>query len=97
MDGALPQAPGNVYALSKCFAEQQLQYFVKYHSLASATAIRFPMLVPRKWLADMKAHMQGPVHIHPHTPMEEAFTWLTTDDAGQLIADVVKTDLPGYR
>lgn len=97
MDGNLPQHPGNPYALSKCVGENQLEYFVRQHKLLSAAAVRFPMLMPRYRFADWRSHQQTPPAINPHTPMDEAFTWLSVPDAARLLVACVKTDLPGYR
>lgn len=96
MDGNLPHCPGNPYALSKCVGEDQLRYFVAQHKLASAAAVRFPMLMQRKWFAEWRSHQQD-LSIHPHVVLEEGFTWLSTDDAARLLVAIVKADLPGYR
>ena len=97
LDGEIPQCPGNHYALSKCVGEQQLQYFVRYRGLGSAVAIRFPMLMPRAWFGDWRTQHSDPKHLHRHTPLDEAFTWVSMEDGARLMAAVVKAELPGYR
>jgi UDP-glucose 4-epimerase len=98
IDGETPQNPGNPYALSKCVGEMQLQYFVKQKKIQSATAIRFPLLMSREWLAEFRARAERNAEAAFHRSLlDEAFSWLSYEDGGRLIAAIVKSDLPGYR
>lgn len=97
VDGQHPATPANPYALSKSTTEQVLQYFVRYHGLQSAVAVRFPMLMRSEWMAGHAKRMTTPPTVHPGTMLDEMFTWLSTDDAARLLLAIVKADVPGYR
>lgn len=98
-DAGWPQNPGNTYALSKCATETMLEYFVR-SGLASAIAIRFPMLLDEKQMnfiknkeASQTRHLKRP----PWGKPSELFSYLVLGDAAALVASILEADLPGYR
>ncbi len=97
LDGNIPQHPGNPYALSKCFGEQQLRYFVEQKMLASAIAVRFPLLLARERFASWRARAGGAPMLAQNTLTDEGFSWLSYTDAAKLLCAALKAELPGYR
>ena len=90
LDGQLPQNPGNLYGASKVAGENLLAYYAKFHGL-STVSIRFPALIRpshAQWDQDRIRH---------DTSLDEGFAYLALPDAAQLVAAVVKANLPGYR
>lgn len=97
VDGRHPATPANPYALSKSTTEQMLKYFVRFHGLRSAVAVRFPFLMPSELLPIRARQMSTPPSIFPGTVLDEMFTWLSMDDAARLLLATLRADLPGYR
>ena len=97
LDGAHPASPSNAYGLTKAATEEMLRYFVKFQSLQSGVAVRFPMLGNLDWLARHFKSEATPPAIDPYTYLDEAFTWLSQIDAARLLLAIAKADLPGYR
>ena len=98
-DGGWPHNPGNTYALSKCATESMLNYFVGA-GMASATAIRFPILLPLWRMDQIKAGLtkQGRDRSCEQWGHAcELFSYLAIEDAAALILAVAGADLPGCR
>lgn len=93
-DGSLPANPGNVYALSKHFGEQLLEHLVR-HTGGSGVALRLPWLID----ADDLRHLQRHPSAQPPgwQRLDEAFTCLRYEDAADLMAAILRSDLPGFR
>jgi UDP-glucose 4-epimerase len=88
LDGDLPAEPTNAYALSKAVGEDQLRYLVRTRPIAGV-ALRLPMLLP---------HPPSPQWtLNPDVFLDEAFTWLTYDEAARCIVALVRRPAPGYR
>jgi nucleoside-diphosphate-sugar epimerase len=88
LDGELPAAPTNPYALSKAVGEDQLRYLVRTRNIAGV-ALRLPMLLP---------HPPSPQWtLNPDVFLDEAFSWLTYEDAARCIVALVRRRAPGYR
>lgn len=96
IDGDSPQNPGNAYALSKCTGEMQVQYFLNSRKIDEGVALRFPYLLPPHRMDWWRA--QHPTDEVPgNTLMDEAFTWLSVNDAARLVQALVAKPMPGYR
>jgi nucleoside-diphosphate-sugar epimerase len=93
-DGNLPANPGNLYALSKHFGEQMLEHLATRTGL-SGVALRLPWLVDAESLAPLLR--QRPTEIRPWQTLDEAFTFLRYEDAADLIAAILDSELPGFR
>lgn len=88
LDGNIPAAPSNPYALSKCIGEDMLRYNVR-HAEITAVSLRFPCLVAKPPTR----------HLQPRQcpRLDEAFTWLTYADGARLIRAVLVAPLRGFR
>ena len=91
-DTATPTQPGNHYALSKEASEKMLDLWAFQHPGRSFTSIRYPTLI----------HTNLPRY-HRHYGAEgwplfldEAFSYLTFDDAADLIETLLHTSRPGH-
>lgn len=94
LDGRPPCAPGpNTYGQSKEFAERMLQHLCAAHPKLSATSLRFPMLVGEHLINRFESLRTFAPHWFNFS---ECLSHLTLDDAGELIAAVVKREAPGY-
>lgn len=94
LDGQTLPNPGNAYALSKLAGEIMLGYFVKTAGL-SCVAIRFPALYAYDRLEQLTNEpLTSP---RPGHRLDEAFTYLSMDDAAQLIGCTLAAELPGFR
>ena len=94
IDGDSPLQPANAYALSKQVGEDQLAYAARITDM-QCIAIRFPWLMndgQRKWL---KRQRETKDFNRRH--INEAFTYLSMNDAARLINSIVEADLPGFR
>jgi nucleoside-diphosphate-sugar epimerase len=94
LDGRAPSAPGpNTYGQSKEFAERMLQHLAAAHPELSATSLRFPMLVGEQLINRFESLR----NFAPHWfNFSECLSHLTVDDAGELIAEVLRRKVPGY-
>jgi nucleoside-diphosphate-sugar epimerase len=97
VDGLHPVTPANPYALSKSTTENMLEYFVRFHGIQSAVAVRFPLLMRSEWMPGRAKMMTTPPTVAPGTMLDELFTWLSVEDAARLLLAIVKAELPGYR
>jgi nucleoside-diphosphate-sugar epimerase len=93
LDGNTPANICNPYAASKLASEQLLQYFARWHSL-HAVAIRFPMLLTPSNFAHIAKTIDQVYHGYN---LDEAFTYLTFDDAARLIVATLRAELEGFR
>jgi nucleoside-diphosphate-sugar epimerase len=90
LDGRLPANPGNLYSASKMVGEGLLAYYAKFYGL-STVAIRFPFLIDSgKAGADLE-------RIRREAVVNEGFAYLSLPDAAELVAAVLKAELPGFR
>ena len=97
LDGNHPAAPTNPYGLSKAATEDMLRYFVRIGGIPSAVAVRFPMLSHPDWLTRHAKTAMSPPTIEGSTSLDEAFTWLSQNDAARLLLAIARANLPGYR
>lgn len=88
LDGNIPAAPSNPYALSKSIGEDLLRYNVR-HAEITAVSLRFPCLV-----ANPPSRLIQPKQC---PRLDEAFTWLTYADGARLIRAVLVAPLRGFR
>jgi len=93
LDGEVPPNPANPYALSKQLSEHMLAYFSRAHGM-SCVAIRFPLLVSADRLAEMTGRAEEP---WPNYALDEAFSYLSLNDAAQLVCAILRAELPGFR
>lgn len=93
IDGNLPPNICNPYAASKSASEQLLQYFTRWHGI-HAIAIRFPMLLTPSHYARIATTIEQVYHGYN---LDEAFTYLTFEDAARLILATVRSEFQGYR
>jgi UDP-glucose 4-epimerase len=92
LDGEHPARPTNSYALSKEAGEQMLRYLVRSHPI-QAVALRFPLLLDMRWV-----HRLGKASRYkPENSVPESFAVLPYADGARLIANILGSDLPGYR
>jgi nucleoside-diphosphate-sugar epimerase len=89
VDGDVPANPGQEYALSKAMGEAMLAYCCKRYAL-DAVALRFPHLSGPGF--DQRRH-----RMHYGAMLDEAFTYLSFEDAARLVELCVRLELPGYR
>lgn len=87
LDGNIPAAPSNPYALSKSIGEDMLRYNVR-HAEITAVSLRFPCLV-----ANPPSRLIQPKQC---PRLDEAFTWLTYADGARLIRAVLVAPLRGF-
>ena len=92
-DGDTPANPANLYSLSKRAGEIMLESYARFHAM-SCTAVRFPMLVTHAW---GEWFAKQPIEGGAGGLVDEAFSYLFFEDAAELLAAIVKSDLPGYR
>lgn len=89
LDASTPADPGNTYGWSKVVGEETLAYLCRNHGL-SGCALRLPHLIFD--LPDLRhAAVFKPIQV------AHAFTWLSYDDATDLIIAALFADIPGYR
>jgi nucleoside-diphosphate-sugar epimerase len=93
LDSNTPPNICNPYAASKSASEQLLQYFSRWHG-TNAIAIRFPMLLTPSHYSQIAKTLD---QLWPGYNLDEAFTYLTFEDAARLILAILRADLPGYR
>lgn len=89
MTGATEPDPSNLYALSKTVSERMLRYYAERCGV-DGVAIRFPLLHHRD---DPHQKATGE---EDATAIFEGFTSLTYDEAADLFAAVIDSDLAGY-
>ncbi len=95
MDGRLPPNPGNLYALSKIAGEDMMRFYARQFPDLSAVALRFPMLVDvsPSYLEHIRsAYARGRFP----TMLDEGFSYLTLNDAAQLILALLEHSAPGF-
>lgn len=95
LDGDLPANPGNAYALSKVAGEQLLQLLVRQNPELSATAIRFPAMWDSQWRGWFRRNRSG--RRVPEGFADEAFSYLSMEDAATLAVAALAHRQPGYR
>jgi nucleoside-diphosphate-sugar epimerase len=104
-DGDLPANAANPYSLSKLAGEQQMQYFSRWKGM-SCVAIRFPLTITGDWwnrAREQRANARkgstggGGGGFRWMALLDECFAALHAEDAGELVAAVLKADLPGFR
>jgi nucleoside-diphosphate-sugar epimerase len=93
LDGSTPPNICNPYAASKSASEQLLQYLARWHGL-HAVAIRFPMLLTPSHYARIATTID---RLYQGYNLDEAFTYLTFEDAARLILATLRAELQGYR
>jgi UDP-glucose 4-epimerase len=93
LDGSTPPNICNPYAASKSASEQLLQYFSRRHGI-HAVAIRFPMLLTPSHYSHIAKTLD---QVWNGYNLDEAFTYLTFEDAARLILACLRTELGGYR
>ena len=94
LDGDHPPNPGNTYALSKVVTETMLKYYVKIHGMRGV-AIRFPSVLERKWLREIWERSAR--ERRGYGPLDEGFSYLTFEDAAELVKAILLTPLDGFR
>jgi len=90
LDSEAPPCPDNPYSLSKLVGETMLAYFADRWGMQTV-ALRFPALVDDALLDRCQKAGSFPAGSH------EAFAYLHVKDAGNLVAAMLKADLPGFR
>jgi len=95
LDEHTPRCPGNLYALSKVAGEMLLEHYAAQDAKVCATAIRFPVLISRHHIPYYQAGARKRRHIADL--LDEAFTYLVSDDGGALIEAVLRRETPGCR
>jgi nucleoside-diphosphate-sugar epimerase len=93
LDGNTPANICNPYAASKSASEQLLHYFSRWHG-TNAVAIRFPMLLTPSHYAHIAKTLD---QVWQGYNLDEAFTYLTFEDAAGLMLASLRADLAGYR
>ena len=91
LDGQAPTCPVNAYALSKVCTEQMLDLFARCTPGLNAVAIRFPAIVQMPAAPAARGANRSP------PPANEAFTFLSANDAASLICSILKAKLEGFR
>jgi len=94
LDGDSPANPRNTYALSKWATENMLEYYARRHGL-DCVAIRFPYTFDRRYFETVSKRASEDAW-HGYA-IEEAFSYLSCEDASRLIAAILRADLPGFR
>lgn len=95
LDGQLPPNPGrNSYALSKEFAERMLRLMVNHDAALSATALRFPFLIPTPFYERLKGAAETVWSWG--LPVDDCFSYLPLVDAAKLVVRVLERQEPGY-
>lgn len=97
LDSDVPPNPGNPYALSKVVGETTLRYFVECRGLASGVAVRYPGMMPHEHFGMRRRWMGGGRRRQSFGLLDEAFSYLSYEDAAAFTATVVRADLPGFR
>lgn len=95
LDGHMPARPFNLYALSKLAGEELMAFHVRLDPALSAVSLRFPFLTDDQTLKRMRwilAH-----HVPSQATIDEAFSYLSTRDAAQLIACILRRPPAGFR
>jgi len=90
LDGEAPAKPGNPYALSKRVGEVMLEYFAAVYGVATV-ALRLPGMRGRERLARRRIGSPSPAHL------AQGLSYLSFEDAGRLIAAIVRSPLQGSR
>ncbi len=93
VNGQTPANICNPYAASKHASEELLQYLVRWHGM-HAVAIRFPMLLTPHHYAHIGKTLD---QLWQGYNLDEGFTYLTFDDAAQLILATLRASLDGFR
>jgi nucleoside-diphosphate-sugar epimerase len=91
VDGNLPPACTNLYALGKVAAENMLKFYAERHPALSCTAMRFPWLATgaeRLYTAGQNCVDLGKI--------DELFSYLAHADAASFIEAVLNANRPGY-
>jgi nucleoside-diphosphate-sugar epimerase len=100
LDGDMPSNAANPYSLSKITGELQLQYYARFKNM-SCVALRLPLTIGGDWWNRAREHRgQGRGaggSFRWLSLLDECFSVLHAEDAGSLIAAVLKSDLPGFR
>jgi len=92
IDGDMPPHPTNPYALSKVCGEEMLRYYSRVFGTQSI-AVRFPGTFPA---AQIPTEFSNWRERWPWV-VRQAGAYLSTADAGGLVASIMRTDLPGFR
>ena len=87
LDSDTPPNPCNSYALSKRLGEMMLEYFTRNFEI-DTIAVRFPWLAGRRWMHHIR---------HANSYYDEGFSYLSCEDAAELIAAMLRAKLPGHR
>jgi nucleoside-diphosphate-sugar epimerase len=90
-DGDMPANATNAYSLSKRSAEEMLDALARVEGLQTI-ALRLPLLLNADYRREMQRHPWN-----DYDKLDEAFAYLFTEDAGELIAAIAGADLPGFR
>lgn len=96
LDSDTPANARNPYSLSKLAGEQYLAGFVAPAGVQTV-AVRLPWTCSAEWWGWFHHHNWAPKKVRDHHLADEAFAYLHADDASELFAAVLRTDLPGHR
>jgi len=91
-DSDVPARPTNPYGVSKVCGEEMLRYYSRVFG-TQTIALRFPWTLPMETVAE---NMKDWEKRYPWQK-RMAFTYLSTPDAGDLVAAILRADLPGFR
>lgn len=96
LDGYLPQAPGNAYALSKTAGETIFKYASEARGITVAN-IRFPAIIRDCYLPQFIEDRKERKSLRHLGNLDEAFAYLTSPDAARVISSLVQTEFTGWK